>query len=155
MKPYLLLGGGMFLLAFVAGVLLLPAVRQGDSLSVVALKVQAPCDLQQAACVARDTAGHSLRFSITPTPIPLMQDLTVRVEPEGVQDMRSTRLSVTGVNMYMGYQPVDLVAGSDGVWRGKLVLPVCSLQTMQWQASLYLDTAATRFTAEFPFTTSR
>ncbi len=150
MKPYVFIGFLVFLLAVVGKHFLL---NQPTSLATLAL--QTPCNLRQAPCVASDTAGHSIRFSISPTSIPLMQELTLKAETSGWGKVHSARLTVAGVNMFMGYQYADLTAGADGVLQGKLVLPVCTLETMQWQATLLAQTDTGQVSAAFPFETAR
>lgn len=156
MKPYVFIGFFVFLLAVVGKHFLLnPPQVASTALAEIRLPLQQPCDLQQTACIASDGSGRSIRFSLAPTPIPLMQELTASATTVGLADVRSARLTVEGVNMFMGYQYADLNPSSDGVWQGKLVLPVCSLEAMQWKASLRFEMATHGVNAEFPFTTSR
>lgn len=158
MKQYVLIGVGIFALALAGKHFLLsPASVPDAEPAATLLPLQEPCNLHQAPCVARDAAGHFLRFSIIPDTIPLMQDLTVSVETAGFNGIQSARLTVEGVNMFMGYQYADLrPVDAATALSGKLVLPVCSMETMQWNASLLLTLQnGARYQADFPFSTSR
>lgn len=156
MKPYVFIGIFIFALAVLGKTFLLTQLpATNPSQAAVALALQQPCDLRQAPCTASDAAGHAIRFSISPPTIPLMQELAVSAETAGWEAVHSARLTVEGVNMFMGYQYADLSADSTAVLRGKLVLPVCTLEAMQWQATLLVQTDAGQASAIFPFETSR
>ncbi|MEB4593447.1 hypothetical protein VSS37_20890 [Candidatus Thiothrix sp. Deng01] len=157
MKPYILLGVCVFVLALAGKYFLLsPSSAPNDSHATL-LSLQELCDLRQGACSARNDAGVSIRFSITPNSIPLMQELVASVETAGLGQPVSANLTVEGVNMFMGFQSADLQAGnSTTVLQGKFTLPVCSMQTMQWKASVLVVAAdGQQYRADFPFTTSR
>ena len=121
--------------------------------AVESLTLQQPCDLHQAACEAHDNQGRSVQLRFTPNTLPLMQPLTATVAVHGVSNVRSLQLSVEGVNMYMGFQSVTLQNKNATDWQGELILPVCTQATMQWQASLLLDTPTGKIQALFPFVT--
>ncbi len=151
MKQYLFVGAVVFGLT-VAGKLWLGQSSPADA-AVMPLTLQTPCDLHQAPCVASDAAGRSIRFSINPTSIPLMQELVVQAETSGLPDVSSIRLTVEGVNMFMGYQYADLQATAEGHFSGKLILPVCTLEKMQWLATLEALTPTAKVQAKIPFET--
>jgi hypothetical protein len=117
------------------------------------LEVQTPCDLHSAPCVARDPVGHSIRFSLAPATIPVMEELTVHAELQGFKQLASARVTVEGVNMYMGYQFADLQKQDASNLSGKLILPVCTLDKMQWKAHLEANTDIGKVVADFPFET--
>lgn len=119
------------------------------------LKLVAACDLRKEPCKAADEFGRTISFSISPANIPLMQALTPQVQVENFPTIQSIQLLIEGVNMYMGYQTVALKEAQSHNWQGKLVLPICSTTTMQWQATLTLSTVDGNFQAKFPFTTTR
>ena len=153
MKQYLFVGAVVFGLT-VAGKLWLGQSSPADAaLPVMPLTLQTPCDLHQAPCVANDAAGRSISFSINPASIPLMQELVVQAETSGLSDVSSIRLMVEGVNMFMGYQYADLQATAVGHFSGKLILPVCTLEKMQWLATLEALTPAAKVQAKIPFET--
>ncbi len=55
--------------------------------------------------------------------------------------------------MFMGYQYADLQAASAGHFSGKLILPVCTLEKMQWLATLEALTPDANVQAKIPFAT--
>lgn len=157
MKPYILLGVFAFILALAGKYFLLPPSSAPNASHATLLSLQEPCNLRQGACAARNDAGASIRFSITPNSIPLMQELVASVETAGLGQAVSANLTVEGVNMFMGFQSADLQAdNSTTALQGKFTLPVCSMQTMQWKASVLVVAAdGQQYRADFPFTTSR
>lgn len=154
MKPYLVLGGVLFVLAFAIGVFVQQPAPP-DALPTLALNLQQPCDLRQAACEASNSTGQRVRFRINPNTIPVMQELHVEVATEGVTNIRSARVTVEGVNMFMGYQLVDLQAIAGSLLSGKLILPICTQEKMQWKALLEINTDTTRLLASFPFESAK
>lgn len=151
MIRYLLIMLSVFALT-IAGKLWLDSGKD-TVLPIVELSLQLPCDLHQAPCIASDAQGRSLRVSINPNSIPLMEELLVQVETSGLPEVRSLRLTVEGVNMFMGYQYADLHAISPGRFQGKLILPVCTLEKMQWLAMLEALTPSLKVAAKIPFET--
>jgi hypothetical protein len=123
--------------------------------TVLELQVQTPCDLRQAACIARDASGNSIQFSINPTTIPLMQELTLSVQVQQLPAVQTIGVKIDGLNMYMGYQYAKLAAVDQHTYRGKLILPVCTEAHMQWQASVMITSSEHTYRAAFPFDTFR
>ncbi|MDD5393541.1 MAG: hypothetical protein PHE17_11035 [Thiothrix sp.] len=120
------------------------------------LTLQQPCDLHAAPCLARDAAGHAIRFSLSPATLPVMQELTANAELQGLGGVTSARLTVEGANMYMGYQYAELKAAEPAnELRGKFILPVCSTEKMQWKATVSINSPTNSFSAVFPFETIR
>ena len=119
------------------------------------LIVQMPCDLNQSACQAADQQGHQIQFSLSPTPIPLMQNLTAQLMVKGWKDIQEAQVSIEGVNMYMGQQFTFLQPNATKQWHGNLMLPICSESNMQWQASVHIQSADKFYVATFPFMTTR
>lgn len=128
---------------------------QTQSQQAAELSLQVPCDLRKAACTASDSAGHSVQFSITPTTIPLMQELTLRVQVQQLPAVQTIGVKIDGLNMYMGYQYAKLEAVDQHHYQGKLILPVCTEAHMQWQASVLINTPEQTYRAAFPFDTFR
>lgn len=159
MKQYVLIGIAGFVLAVIGKHFLLdsphaPATDDEAKLPQVQLRLQEPCNLHEAACIASNGQGRSVTFSISPQAIPLMKDLQVSAEVSGVENIRSARVTVEGVNMFMGYQYVDMQPESSGKLNGKLILPVCSMEKMQWKATLELVTDTEKIIAAYPFDTA-
>ena len=128
---------------------------QTQSPQVIDLNLQTPCDLHKASCTASDSAGHSVQFSIIPSTIPLMQELTLRVQVQQLPAVQTIGVKIDGLNMYMGYQYAKLEAVDQHHYQGKLILPVCTEAHMQWQASVLINTPEQTYRAAFPFDTFR
>ena|SRR5690554_1293363 len=62
------------------------------------------------------------------------QEITVVFEVPSTITMQQGR--VEGVNMYMGYMPVQVEAVSATQWRAKLWLGACAEPRMQWRVSI-------------------
>lgn len=160
MKGYILIALAGFVLAvigkyFLAGFSSPPPADSSANLPKLELTLQEPCVLREMPCIASDTAGRSVSFSISPKNIPLMTDLQVNAETSGMANIRSALLTVEGVNMFMGYQYADMRPDSTGKLNGKLILPVCSMEKMQWKATLELITDSVVIIATYPFDTVR
>ena len=154
MKPWVFIVGFVVALVITLGYLLINKVP--ESVSVVHhLTVQQPCDLHLAPCVAADNAGRSARFQIIPASIPLMKELTVQVDINGIPTYQTAHVIVEGTNMFMGYQRAALRTDTASTLTGILVLPVCTLEKMAWQATLDIETPSGKIQAVFPFVTER
>lgn len=160
MKGYILIGLAGFLLAVIGKYFLPdfvspPPVDSSANLPRLELTLQEPCLLREMPCTASDTAGHFVSFSLSPKNIPLMKELQVSAETSGIANIRSALLTVEGVNMFMGYQYADMRPDNTGKLNGKLTLPVCSMEKMQWKATLELVTDSVVISSSYPFETIR
>ena len=122
------------------------------------LTVQGECDLSRSSCTAQDQSGHEVNISLSPRPVPLLEDVAIDVAVTGMDRLRVAQISVEGLNMYMGIQIVPLtIISSDNASEQKLTgtlqLPVCTSRTMQWRATLVLQTSTKEYRAAYPFTT--
>lgn len=122
------------------------------------LTVQGECDLSHSPCLAQDQLGHEVSISLSPRPVLLLEDVAVGVAVRGMDHLRVAQISVEGLNMYMGIQIIPLtITSSDNVSEQKLTgilqLPVCTSRTMEWRATLVLQTATKEYQAAYPFTT--
>lgn len=154
MKPW------VFIIAFVVALVAASAYflskKSSENTAVVHhLTLQQPCDLHLAPCVAVDNAGRSVRFQFTPAAIPLMKELTVQVDIDGIPAYQAAQVIVEGTNMFMGYQRAELRTDTASSLTGTLVLPVCSREKMAWQATLDIETPMGKVQAIFPFVTQR
>jgi hypothetical protein len=139
------------LLAGVAAEKLLP----GDEPSVaITLPLDKTCDLQRSACSAKLPDGGSVTLSIAPRPIPVLQPLRLEVT---VQGTRATKVEVdfSGVDMKMGFNRPQLQAQDNGRFTGQATLPICSVSSMAWRATVLLETGGKRVAAPFEFVTAR
>ena len=154
MKLWVFIAGFVVALAAALGYFLIK--KSPEDVSVVHhLTLQQPCDLHLAPCVAADNAGRSVRFQFTPADIPLMKELTVQVDIDGIPAYQAAQVIVEGTNMFMGYQRAELRTDTASSLTGTLVLPVCTLEKMAWQATLDIETPTGKVQAIFPFVTQR
>lgn len=118
------------------------------------LSVAAGCALHETPCVA--SAGpRRLHIRLAPTPVPVLQPVQVHLQAEGFGAVQQVQVQVEGVDMFMGYQFASLTPAPDGGWQGSFTLPVCTLERMEWRATVALKTASGEWTAAFPFATFR
>lgn len=98
------------------------------------------CDLSIAECEAQLDDGTSVRLSISPRPVPLMEPLAVQVMT-GSDTWTPVHLDITGLNMEMGLNRTLIRHKQQNVWGGETILPICSQRRMHWQAALWMDSA--------------
>lgn len=153
---------GILLFAFLLGFGVMyvwtqqPTVSSSDShLPQVHLTGSAACKLGPQVCKASNAQQQVISLQLSPAEIPLMTDLQVDVTTQGISDIQQAKMVVEGVNMYMGYQRVDLNVIAQGKLEGTLVLPICSQSHMQWKAVLSIRTNTSEYITEFPFETNR
>ena len=118
------------------------------------LQVDPGCDLRLGPCERDLPNGGSIVFSILPRAIPLMKTLHLQVELRAT-NANGVLVDITGLNMNMGLNRVALSALGGGHWRGETLLPVCSANVMQWEASVWLDRGSGLLAVPYRFSTRR
>lgn len=110
------------------------------------------CNLSREACVATLPDGGEIEFSIEPRPIPALKPLQLRASFTGTE-VRKVEVDFTGTDMKMGYNRPQLErhGGSDSVFSGLASLPVCITGTMQWDATVLIDTGKSIVAVPFRF----
>ena len=92
------------------------------------------CNLHQQACTAiRGSAAVTL--DIQPKPIPVAKPLQIDVSLKGLS-AKTVALDISGLNMYMGYNRVELKPTGQGRWTGQSMLAFCTNQKMEWRVSV-------------------
>jgi hypothetical protein len=114
--------------------------------------VEPGCDLHRRACAATLPQGGRLEFSITPRPIPLLQNLRVEATVSGVE-ARKVEVDFAGETMNMGYNRGELIATDRGTYVGEAALPVCVSGNMAWVATVIVETAGQRIAVPYRFET--
>ena len=110
------------------------------------------CNLNAQACVATLPDGGQLEFSIEPRPIPSLKPLKLHASIKG-SEVRKIEVDFAGTDMKMGYnRPV--LAGRDGQYAGQASLPVCITGTMEWDATVLVETARVLVAIPFRFATT-
>lgn len=110
------------------------------------------CDLHRAECMATLADGRRIVFGMTPRPIPLIAPLRLSVRITGFEASYA-EVEFTSPDMNMGFNRNALAAEGASQFSGKAVLPVCTLATMNWHATVRLHTPSGIVAALFPFST--
>ncbi|MGV6810339.1 MAG: hypothetical protein ACWA5U_10750 [bacterium] len=107
------------------------------------------CELRKQACYLTLPTGERVGLTVTPADLPLLTPLEWQVSLERMT-AKQVVLDIVGLNMDMGYNRTTLtpatvtsagvVAPSAQVFRGQALLPICTLDTMQWEARLLIET---------------
>ncbi len=119
--------------------------------------LDADCDLRASPCVAEFPGGGSIRFSIEPRSIPLVETLQLAVEAQGLE-MQAVEVDFSGVDMNMGFNRVLLSPGQGetaAIAAGQGILPVCVRNRMAWEAKVMVQTGRGLLMAPFRFETYR
>ena len=109
------------------------------------------CDLARQACTATLPDGSQLEFSIEPRPIPSLKPLKLQATVKG-SEVRKIEVDLVGTDMKMGYNRPEL-QGSNGSFIGQANLPVCITGTMEWDATVLVETGKNIIAAPFRFAT--
>jgi len=97
------------------------------------------CDLHQQSCTASEGEAK-VTLKISPHPIPIARPLGIEVDVQGLS-IQKMELDISGVNMYMGYNRVELKSTSPTRYVGTSMLAFCTTQKMQWQVTLIIHQA--------------
>ena len=108
------------------------------------------CDLHRGSCGASLPGGGSVRFSITPRPIPTLSQLQMEVALTG-REAGKVEVDFAGIDMNMGLNRPELAAQGGGRFTGQGSLPVCVTGRMDWLATVMIDTGSERIAVPFRF----
>ncbi|GAB6040761.1 hypothetical protein [Endothiovibrio diazotrophicus] len=111
------------------------------------------CNLNHGPCTSSLPGGGRVTFAIAPTPIQPMRQLTLSAVLEG-RAVEAVEADFQGVEMNMGFNRTAL-QGTAGRFEGGILLPVCVLDAMEWEARLLMRTADGLIDAPFRFVASR
>lgn len=142
-------------LAMIAALILLAVLGQQLSPLLlpkadVAATVEQGCDLQKQPCIATFGDGGRLQLSISPRPITFLSPLRVEVNVSGAVPAK-VELDFAGASMNMGYNRSQLTATGTGSHGGESSLPVCVSGSMDWVATVMIETDRRRISAPFRF----
>ena len=110
----------------------------------------AACDLGRQACLVDLPDGGKVEFAIEPRPIPALKPLRLQANVTGLE-ARKVEVDFAGVDMKMGYNRPALTATGNGRYSGQATLPVCITGTMEWDATLLIETAKAVIAVPFRF----
>jgi hypothetical protein len=106
---------------------------------VIAVPLNADCDLRQGPCLTQIPDGGSVRFSITPRNIPPLKELQLEVAIQGLE-AQAVEVDFSGIDMNMGFNRPKLMQQATGQFQGKGMLPVCVRSSMEWEARVLVHT---------------
>ncbi len=112
--------------------------------------VEPGCDLQRQTCTATFAEGGRVQLSIAPRPITFLSPLRVEVIVTGVKP-RKVEVDFSGATMNMGYNRSVLTATGSGSHTGETSLPVCVSGSMDWVATVVIETDHQRISAPYRF----
>jgi len=116
----------------------------------IAWTINDQCDLNTEQCSNR-LEDQQVSISLSPnSPVLVAKKLEVEVKLKGITAKR-VRLDISGINMYMGYNQVQLEKVADGIYRGKTMLAFCTESRMVWKVTALLK-KDDNTTTEVPFT---
>lgn len=130
----------------IAGYQLAPLLKPRSD---VALPLSA-CDIGKTPCVIALPDGGTLEVAIGPRPIPALKPLQLQAIARGGK-VRGVEIDFAGVDMKMGINRPRLQEQGGGHFTGEASLPVCITGTMQWEATVIVDTAGALIAAPFRF----
>ena len=116
------------------------------------------CNLSQQACAATLPDGGQLEFSIEPRPIPALKPLKLQLTLHG-SEVHKVEVDFAGTDMKMGYNRPALVSETPAMAQnrpnarfvGQAVLPICISGTMDYDATLLLETGKEWVAVPFRF----
>ncbi len=95
------------------------------------------CDLHIKQCSTTKNKQQII-LSIQPNnPIPVAKMLDVKLEIKGLTS-KKVALDIAGINMYMGFNRVQLKPVSEGIYQGKSMLAFCTTSKMEWLVSVLI-----------------
>lgn len=107
----------------------------GDSAQGPSWPLLTDCDLHQQAC-RHQQDGQQVSLSLSPQPVPIARPINVQVELAGFEDVSKIELDIAGINMYMGYNRVNLSVDTADLYTGQTMLAFCTNEVMQWQVTV-------------------
>ncbi len=112
------------------------------------------CKLNKTSCQSIIPTAGKVNFSILPKPIPLVSEISLNIETN-IKNIKQVLIDFQGVDMKMGPNKVILKQQSQGEYAGKGMLPVCIRYSMNWKASVYIETDEGLFMAPYIFETHK
>ncbi|MER2518468.1 MAG: hypothetical protein ABTR92_19085 [Candidatus Accumulibacter phosphatis] len=112
------------------------------------------CNLNQQSCTAALPDGGQLEFSIEPRPVPALKPLQLQATVSG-GEVRRVEVDFAGTEMKMGYNRPQLTSepSNSQHFSGVASLPVCITGSMEWDATVLVDTGKALVAVPFRFQT--
>ena len=148
MKNNALINITIFLIAAILGVIgykLSPMFRPNAELTLPAVS----CNSGNQPCFSSLPEGGRVDIFITPHPVRPLQKLGLRVEFTAFKADK-VEIDFDGAQMRMGYNR-PLLVGSNGLFSGQTILPVCVTGRMEWVATVLITVGNRRIAVPFLF----
>ena len=140
----------LFVLALLAGRFLGEQQGEGERERLAPVS----CTPQSGDCVYALAGQGELRLSLEPrSGIRPMEPLTARLE-YSAEGMRATAMTLTGLNMEMGHNRFPFRASGSG-FEASVIIPVCTLERMEWEALVDVEIQGRRLSVPFRFAVER
>jgi len=136
------------------GVALLASYRMQSQQSALWIAANPDCDLQKQPCSTVLEGSGALTLAITPRPVIALKPLEFGVTLDSVS-ANQLWLEISGVNMAMGVTRILMQGQGDGTFKGKGLLPVCSVDQMEWRIRVVVVTPDGGFDRTFRLVTMR
>lgn len=149
-----LLATVILLTVLLAGAVAQKLLPSADQAVAVTMPLDKSCDLQRGACSSSLPGGGRVTFSIEPRPIPVLRPIKLVVTVQGA-DAKKAEVDFVGTSMKMGFNRPQLQNAGNGRFEGETTLPICSTNSMEWRASILLETGGRLVAVPFEFVTSR
>jgi hypothetical protein len=108
------------------------------------------CDLHRQACAVTVPGGGRIELSAGNSPIPMVKPFTVQVAVSGLSPSR-VEVDFTGIEMNMGLNRPQLADQGGGRYSAQASLPVCITGSMDWQATVLIETGSQRIAIPYRF----
>ena len=118
------------------------------------LPLDETCSLSRETCSVHLPDGGTLKFTLGPRPVPMLQTLTLEIRIEG-SNIRLAEVDFSGVDVPMAFNRAYPAPATDGVYTAQTMLPLCASGRMVWQASVLLEKGDDRLLVPFRFETER
>ncbi len=122
--------------AMVLTVLTIAGCSNNTNQNIVQWPTDKNCDLHHTSCIAK-MGDAEVALKISPHPIPIARPLGIEVAIKNLQ-VQKMELDISGVNMYMGFNRVELRSINSNRFVGTSMLAFCTTQKMIWQVTLII-----------------
>jgi len=110
------------------------------------------CNLQREACTVSLPSGGNVTLAMGTRPVPLVKPFEVQVATSGFVPAR-IEVDFAGIDMNMGYNRPELAVRGAGSYAAEVTLPVCVTGSMDWQATVLVETGSERLAIPYRFST--
>lgn len=110
------------------------------------------CNLQREACSVTLPSGGKVTLAMGTRPVPLVKPFEVEVTTSGLSPAR-VEVDFSGIDMNMGFNRPELAARGAGNYAAEVTLPVCVTGSMDWQATVLIETGGEQVAIPYRFTT--